>query len=105
MAQEKGRYYTRSRKVNGKVIREYVGCGKVGELAAQQDAEGRERRERERKAWSVEREQIEAFDETIAMVCQMADLTARAAMVAAGFHRRRGEWRRRRDPNNGSQSS
>ena len=103
MAWEKGRYYTRSRKLNGKVIREYVGCGKVGELAAQQDAEGRERRER--KAWSVEREQIEAFDQEIAKVYQVADMVARAAMVAAGFHRRRGEWRRRRVPNNSNRSS
>ncbi len=99
MAWEKGRYYTRSRKVNGRVIREYIGSGRVGELAAQLDAMEREQREYEREAWRIEREEFEAFDETITKVCQMADVIAQAAMVAAGFHPRRGEWRRRRVQN------
>lgn len=99
MAWEKGRYYTRSRKVNGRVIREYLGGGAVGELAAQLDVIEREQREYEREAWRVERKGIEEFDETIAKVCQMADMIARAAMLAAGFHRHRGEWRRRRVQN------
>ena len=96
MAGEKGRYYTRSRKVNGRVVREYVGGGAVGALAAEMDAIERERREFERELWRMEKEEIEAFDESVAKVCQMADIIAKAAMVAAGFHRHRGEWRRRR---------
>ena len=83
MAWEKGRYCTRSRKVNGKVIREYFGSGEVGELAAQLDALKRVQREHERETWRIEREEIEAFDETVATVCDLADMIARAAMVAA----------------------
>ncbi len=79
MAWEKGRYYTRSRKVNGRVVREYVGGGELGVLAAQLDAIERERREYEREVWRIEREGIEAFDETIAKVCKLADTIARAA--------------------------
>ena len=96
MAWEKGRYYTRSRKVNGRVVREYVGGGEVGALAAQLDAIEREHRKYERESWHVEREEIEAFDESITKICEMADIIAQATMVAAGFHRYRGEWRRRR---------
>ena len=96
MGWEKGRYYTRSRKVNGRVIREYIGGGTIGALAAQLDATKREQRKHERGLWRAEMKEIEAFDEAVAKVCQMADIIARAAMLAAGFHRHRGEWRRRR---------
>ena len=100
MAWDKGRYYTRSRKVNGRVIREYFGSGEIGVLAAEIDAIERARRENERAAWRVEKEEIEAFDESINKVCEIADVIAKAAMVAAGFLCHRGEWRRRRAPDN-----
>ena len=96
MGWEKGRYYTRSRKVNGRVVREDVGGGEVGALAAEFDAIERERRESERESWRLEKEEMEAFDASVAKVCQMAGIIAKAAMVAAGFHRHRGQWRRRR---------
>ncbi len=96
MGWEQGKYYTRSRKVNGRVVREYVGGGEVGALVAQFDAIERERRTYERECWRIEKEQIETLDEPVAKVCEMADLVAKAALVAAGFHQHRGEWRRRR---------
>ena len=55
-----GRYYTRSRKVNGRVVREYIGGGEVGALVAQMDAIERERRDFERECWRLEKEEMEA---------------------------------------------
>jgi hypothetical protein len=46
MAWERGYYYC-VRKVNGRVVREYVGTGEVAELVAQMDALERERRQLE----------------------------------------------------------
>ena len=43
-----GWYYTRSRRVNGRVVREYIGGGRRGQEAAALDAEERERRTEER---------------------------------------------------------
>ncbi len=92
-----GRYYTRSRRVNGRVIREYVGGGAVGELAARMDALGRDKRETDRATQRAEHEKVAAFDDPLDELNELADLLAEAALVAAGFRRHhRGEWRKRR---------
>src|SRR4051794_6977687 len=98
MAWNRGRYYTRSRKVNGRVEREYVGGGRDGELAARMDALDRQLREAERAALRAERAELEALGESLAELNDLADLLARAALLAAGYHQhKRGEWRRRRE--------
>src|SRR5262245_17507776 len=97
MGWEKGRYYTRSKKVNGRVVREYVGRGPVAELVAQRDALERQQREAERAARQAKRAELEALDAPLDELNDLAELLARAALVAAGFHQhKRGEWRKRR---------
>jgi hypothetical protein len=95
---DKGRYYTRSKKVNGRVVREYYDAGQVAELAAQMDAINRADREAERAAWRAEGEEMEALDAGVRELDDLADLLARAALVAAGYRQhKRGEWRRKRE--------
>src|SRR5438552_196115 len=97
MGWDRGRYYTRSKKVNGRVVREYIGAGRVGELVAQLDALEREGRETERAACRAQRAELEALDGPLNELNDLADLLARAALVAAGFRQhKRGEWRKRR---------
>jgi hypothetical protein len=52
MGWDRGKYYSRSKKVNGRVEREYVGKGELAELLAQIDAAERDRREAERETQS-----------------------------------------------------
>ncbi len=93
-----GLYYTRSRKVNGRVVREYVGGGVLGELAARMDEEDRQRREEEAALWKEERERLEELAGLVDELCEDTETIARAALLAAGFRRhKRGEWRRRRE--------
>jgi hypothetical protein len=92
-----GRYYTRSRKVGGRVVREYVGGGLAGELAARQDE--RERDARLEEAGMVRRQRARVAEAGVPLdeLCDLSDLMVRAALLAAGYRRHhRGEWRRRR---------
>jgi hypothetical protein len=96
------RYYTRSRKVAGRVVREYVGRGIVGELAAREDEE---RRAQRTEALARRREERRRDEEAARVLRDLvADLDALAASLtaatlgAAGYHRQnRGPWRRRRE--------
>jgi hypothetical protein len=91
-----GRYYTRSRREGGRIVREYVGRGYVAELAARLDELDRERREDERAALNHERDRLEATEAPILALHEEVERLVRGALLAAGYHRHKGQWRRRR---------
>jgi hypothetical protein len=92
MGWERG-YYYRVRKINGRVVREYVGAGLAGELAANEQAE----RDRRRAAARTERADLDRLAVELDELSALADLLARAALLAAGYHQHeRGQWRKRR---------
>lgn len=98
MAWERG-YYYRVRKVRGRVVREYVGRASLAELAAQLDAIQREERQLARLDERMAKADLQALEDDIKALTKTADLVARAALLAAGLHQhKRGEWRRRREP-------
>jgi len=78
------------------VVREYVGGGMLGELAARMDAEERERREEEAARREEDRRRIEELAAPVVGLSEAAEIVARAHLIAAGCHRRKGEWRRAR---------
>ncbi len=95
--QRGGRYYTRSKKIGGRVIREYVGAGLKGELAAAADARARAEREAEKAAWRAECERIESAIAPLEEFYDGVETLARGSLLLAGYHRHhRGEWRRKR---------
>ena len=92
-----GLYYTRSRKEGGRVIREYVGGGILGELAARVDELKRLKREEEAAAWKEERERLDRLAGLLDECCEDVETITRAALLATGFRRhKRGEWRKSR---------
>ena len=94
-----GLYYTRSKKVDGRVVREYVGGGTLGHLAALQDAHERRRRQEEAALWKQERERLEALMAPVEDLCEATEILYRAALLSAGYRRhQRGQWRRKREP-------
>ena len=91
-----GRYYTRSRRVNGHVVREYFGTGLVGELAASEDAERRAKRLTERNAWNTLKQETERVERLVDHVSECVSAFTQTTLVSAGYYRHnRGEWRRR----------
>jgi hypothetical protein len=92
-----GRYYSRSRRVSGRVTREYIGAGPVGWLAAYQDAEKLRERAEARAARMAERAHLDALADSVRDLDDVADLLVQVAMLATGHRQHnRGEWRKRR---------
>lgn len=93
---EAGRYYTRSRRVNGVVIREYIGSGAAGELVHELDVEERRQREQRRMQFKEAQRQDAELDARLDALIEPADGVARGLLILAGCHQHnRGEWRRR----------
>ena len=96
-----GLYYTRSRKVNGRVVREYVGTGPLAKLAAQMDALKRCQRQKEAHALREECKRIEALQTSLEELYEAAEVLTRATLLVAGYRRHnRGEWRRKKREGN-----
>ena len=91
------RYYTRSyRDEDGRVVREYIGGGALGELAALRDAEERRRRKEADESGRALLEQAEGLAAPVSELCETADVLLQAHLVAAGYARHKGEWRLKR---------
>src|SRR5690348_6706633 len=93
----KDRYYTRSQRVNGRVVRHYVGTGPTGELAATTDALARVERKIEAEAERAAQRRHEELTAPLDELCRLTDLLFKASLVDAGYHQHnRGVWRRRK---------
>lgn len=95
-------YYTRSRRISGKVKREYVASGVLAQSAAAFDEderlEARQARHEAQAQWQQERQAADALDAAVNVVCENAKALFLAAMETAGFHQHmRGEWRKTRN--------
>ena len=97
MGWDKGSYYTRSKKVNGRVVREYIGTGQTAAVIAQIDAH--ERKERQIRQTILKEEQafLDGLDARLEAFIDLTDLAVQVVLTEAGFHQHhRGEWRKQR---------
>ncbi len=97
MGFERGRYYTRSRKVNGSVVREYVGCGEVAHHVHKLDVLKRIEREAQRQRVDKFVKTTDKEEELIDRYCEGIDALFQEAMQALGYRQhKKGEWRKQR---------
>jgi hypothetical protein len=94
-----GRYYYQSaRDEDGKVKKRYVGSGEIAELIAHAEATRRRAREARRNRDKEELERMKALAAPVLEIDEAAEVLARAVLVASGYRRHKGEWRRERTP-------
>lgn len=91
-----GRYYTRSKKIGGHVVREYVGTGRIAEVSAELDALDRQERERAQATVKAERDTDRVKEAVLIDYCKSIDLITEQALREAGYHKHKGQWRRKR---------
>ncbi len=97
MEQRNGRpYYYRKMRIGGRVHSVYAGSGDLATLWALMDAEKREEQSAEREAMKAEEDREREEERGVADWFDRVEAAADAAMFAAGFHRHKGQWRRRR---------
>ena len=90
------KYYTRTRRLGGRCVREYLGNGPQAQAASAADALRHAQRQAQAAARRRERDRLRAVDGLVLELCEMASLVASAALAASGFHRHGGEWRAKR---------
>ena len=89
-------YYYRRRKVNGRVIGEYVGSGYLGEFVAQADEHERQEAQQKRQAWQATVDAEKQLDGLIDEVTEAMNVYADALMLATGHHQHKRQWRKQR---------
>jgi hypothetical protein len=90
------RYYTRSRRQQGQIVREYIGKGDEAERIAAIDCQARRQREEVRDAEGSIRRATDDEEAPIIALHAQAEMLTRGALLVAGFHRHHRQWRRRR---------
>lgn len=90
------RYYYRRRKVDGRVISEYLGAGDVAEALAGLDELDRQERQRAAAEW---RALVDTDRRQVATLAELDDLVRSAVagvLIANGYHTHKGQWRKMR---------
>ena len=88
-------YFYKSRKINGKVVKDYYGRGLIAEIFSALDAERKWQREQAR----IARERQDEIDRQVDEFCRAVDGMATGFLVSQGFYRHKGNrshWRKRR---------
>ena len=92
------RYYYRSRKIGGRVVKEYIGSGATADLISAHDEAERERRGADRERIRAEVRRLAELAAGYETLSRAVDAMTAAALIAAGYRQHaRGAWRKQRD--------
>ena len=91
-----GSYYYRKVRRGGRVCSEYVGRGLVADILADIDDDARHDAQVQQQARRAEVDAERHTAATLAEVDRMVQHMTAAALIAAGYHTHRRQWRRQR---------
>jgi hypothetical protein len=89
-------YYYRSVRDGEKIRRVYVGAGEFARIFAEGEILRRTSRKAQREREKAELERLEDLIAPVEELSGAAEVLVRSHLVAAGYHRRKGEYRRAR---------
>ncbi len=89
----KQRYYYQKRRLNGRVISKYIGAGAEASAREEMTAQRKLAAESELR----ERLAFRALEGELANFTQQVHTLAAAALLTAGYHRHKREWRLERE--------
>jgi len=89
-------YYYRSVRDGEKVRKVYVGSGDLARSAHEGDILRRSGQQAERERQQAELERLDALAAPVLELSEAAKILAHAYLIACGYHRRKGEYRRAR---------
>ena len=89
-------YLYKSVRRGGRVTSEYVASGESAVLISRLEAAGRQREDDRREDWKTAVERMETEERAVAEMFDRIQSLADAALVLAGYHRLKRQWRKRR---------
>jgi hypothetical protein len=99
-------YYRAVRTAEGKVVKQYLGCGERAAAAAAAVARARALRAAERQAVLDEQARLAGPEGLTSALIQVAQVALEATLLVCGFHRQNyGKWRRKREQEEGSRAT
>lgn len=89
-------YYYRKERDGERVVSRYVGTGYGARLIAESERALRREAKERRRAWERQRRSLERPLEAVRRAEEAVRLLRDAALIAAGYHTHKGQWRRTR---------
>lgn len=92
-------YYYQKKRIAGSVVSWYVGRGEIAQEIASMDLLLRQKRNQEIKNVKQQIEEFGLLDNQVVQLSLLVNLVVKGFLIIAGFHKHKGQWRRRRNAN------
>ena len=90
-----GPYYTRSKTINGRTIRQYFGRGQCGVAAAAEDEARRKAEKEHQEHLAAERKRMQRLETPSLALDSLVQAAINMELTNAGYYLRRREWRKK----------